>query len=305
LKLGSSVRKDDISCQSEILALAYGWADAVGIRFAQVFRSAFVTNFVLASFAVIVAATSLLFAHEKKHLFVSIELGLIAVVLANTIVGRWQAWHQRWFEPREVAERLRTALALWTLGTRPTSFLGQEPAWTGWYARAIVREQYLRSGALDENGLSAARAVLLALLADQCGYHHTSAVRMRKLERRLEKFGLLLFGATVLTAMIFLLVARLAEVPEAGAFLITALAAGLPTLATASYGIRIIGDFEGIARRSERTHEALKQLIEAVNHDPLTLDRLRARARGASEAMLGDISSWRIAAESRSLNIPG
>jgi hypothetical protein len=99
--------------------------------------------------------------------------------------------------------------------------------------------------------------------------------------------------------------ASFVEASEMGAFALTALGAGLPALATASYGIRVIGDFEGIAHRSERTREALTQLIGAIKHDPLTLDRLRSRARGAAEAMLGDVSTWRIAAESRSLNIPG
>src|SRR5215831_2783291 len=129
-----------------VVALAYGWADAVGIRFAQVFRSAFVTNFLFASIAVVVAATSLLFDHDEKPVFVSIELVLIVTVLINTRIGRSHGWHQRWFESREVAERLRIAPVLWTLGIRPTSFSGQEPAWTGWYARAIAREQGLRSG---------------------------------------------------------------------------------------------------------------------------------------------------------------
>jgi hypothetical protein len=305
LKLCPSIPSGELQREPSVLALAYGWADAVGIRFAEAFRSAFVLNFLFASLAVVAVVTSLVFAHEKKYLFVSVELLLIGVVLINTMVGRLRAWHQRWFEPREVAERLRIALALWTLGTRPKSFFGREPAWTGWYARALVREQSLRSTVLDETELSAARTVLLALLADQCAYHHTTAVRMGKLERRLERFGLLLFFLTALTAVIFLLASHLVEVNERAAFFVTVLAASLPALATATYGIRVIGDFEGIARRSERTHEALKKLIDAINHDPLTLDRLRARARGAAEAMLGDVSSWRIAAESRSLNIPG
>jgi hypothetical protein len=310
LRLGASASEGQSPGEPAVVALAYGWADAIGIRFAQKFRSAFVTNFLLASMAVVVAASSLLFDHEKKPFFVSVELLLILAVLINTIVGRWRRWQQRWFEPREVAERLRIARALWTLGTRPKSFSGEEPAWTGWYVRAIVREQNLRTGLLDEYALSLSRSVLLALLHDQCTYHCTTATRMEKLETRLELIGSFLFGATALTAVIFLSVVGIIGIHEAvkyesKVFLVTALAAGLPALATASYGIRLIGDFEGIARRSERTHKALKQLIEVINHDPLTLDHLRARARGAAEAMLGDVSSWRIAAESRGLNIPG
>jgi hypothetical protein len=50
-----------------ILGRAYGWADAVGVRFGQVFRSAFVTNFVLAAFAVVAAALSLVW-HDPGEL---------------------------------------------------------------------------------------------------------------------------------------------------------------------------------------------------------------------------------------------
>jgi hypothetical protein len=84
-----------------------------------------------------------------------------------------------------------------------------------------------------------------------------------------------------------------------------ALSAILPTFATATYGIRVIGDFEGIAKRSERTFESLDAHIAALRHDPPDLDILRRRARAAGDAMLGDLASWRLAAESRGLAIPG
>jgi len=87
--------------------------------------------------------------------------------------------------------------------------------------------------------------------------------------------------------------------------LLSAIAAGLPALATATYGIRVIGDFEGVARRSERTHMALETVIKAIGKDTLDLALLRARARSAADIMLGDVSSWRLAAESRTLAIPG
>lgn len=309
LKLGG-IAKDENGRGPSILADGFGWADAIALRFAQIFRCAVVVNFTFASIAVIFAASSLLFEHHEKLYFVLFELFLIVVVWVNTVVGRQLAWHPRWFEAREVAERLRSALAQWTLGIRPNSFTGPEPAWTGWYVRAICREQSFRSGTLDEKGLSAARATLLGLLDAQCEYHRAAAFEMAKLERRLEHFGLALFGATALTALSVLLLIVLSSlsivhVTETEPTWVTVLAVGLPALATATYGIRVIGDFEGIARRSERTHTALMRAIEAVNQDPLALDHLRARAQSAAEAMLGDVSGWRIAAEGRSLNIPG
>jgi hypothetical protein len=83
------------------------------------------------------------------------------------------------------------------------------------------------------------------------------------------------------------------------------LSVALPALATASYGVRMIGDLEGIARRSERTHTKLDQIIKAIEQDSDDISLLRARARAAADAMLGDVSSWRLSAESRRLAIPG
>ena len=142
------------------LAGAYGWADAVGFHYAQVFRSAFVMNFVWAALAVVAGSASLL-VHEMETQAAfpglgwwlehppALELLLIGAVVLNTIYGWMRQWHGRWVEAREVAERLRTALPLWALGLRPAFFPGEEPAWTGWYARAVVRMQGLRAGNLN------------------------------------------------------------------------------------------------------------------------------------------------------------
>jgi hypothetical protein len=113
---------------------------------------------------------------------------------------------------------------------------------------------------------------------------------------------LALFVATALTALLVLILTGLHrhEPPW-----LPVLAVALPVLATATYGIRVIGDFEGVARRSERTEAALERAIKAIANDPVSLDHLRARVQSAAEAMLGDVAGWRIAAEGRSLNIPG
>jgi hypothetical protein len=292
---------------------AYAWADAVGQRFAQVFRSAFVVNFLVAALAVAAALASLL---ASQLYSVAAEIALIFFVVINTSLGRYRGWHSRWVEPREVAERLRVAAMHWILGIRPRVFAGEEPAWTGWYARAIIRAQPPRSCHFRREQVDGARQATINILQDQCKYHQTTARRMKTLERRLEWIGLTLFVLTVLVALDHLLfregllhcaLTTLGfhlghEVANHAAIFLSAV---LPAFATATYGIRVIGDFEGIARRSERTHESLNGHIMALRQDPPSLDVLRRRARAAGEAMLGDVSSWRLAAESRGLAIPG
>ena len=314
--------------QTSVLATAFGWSDAWGVWLAQVFRSAFVMNFSLAALAVVAAAVSLIgtdidelialhgprdmvemsreFAQHKLP-FVLIELVLILLVVGVTAAGFLRGWHHRWLETREVAERLRIAFPLWALGLRPTAFPVEEPAWTGWYTRSIVREQGMRPATLDTAGLRQSQATLRGVLSDQCSYHHNTAGRMEKMEKRLESAGLLLFILTLfaLIAFFFTVVAHV-WLPMRMSLAVTGIAAGFPALATATFGIRVIGDFDGIARRSKRTSLVLQGIIDAIDaEDPPSLAALRGRARAGSDVMLGDVSSWRLAAESRTLAIPG
>jgi hypothetical protein len=295
------------------LAEATGWASAVSGYFAQVFRSAYVANFVLGALAVVSAAVSLLF--KDKLPFAFAEALFIVLVIANTVLGSMFHWHRRWIESREVGERLRVSTSLWSLALRPAYFRGEEPSWPGFYARAFTRQLGMRQGALRGEGLATAREVLLALLVDQCRYNAATAERMSKLERRLERFGLALFiltafvaldhlfGGHMLHALLGLILPHEAGVE--GEHVAITLGAALPALATASYGIRVIGDFEGVARRAEQTEEALEHLRRAVETDPPDLGLLRARALETADILLGDLSSWRLAAESRRLALPG
>jgi hypothetical protein len=296
------------------LAGPYGWADAIAIYFAQCFRSAFVKNFLFAALAVTAAATGasalMMDADEWwQRGAVMAEIFLIIFVVVNTVSGHRSHWHHRWVEAREVAERLRVALPLWTLGLRPASFPGEEPTWTGWYARALVRTQGMRAGDLSIGALADERTVLLRLLAGQCDYNQANARRMHWMERVLEYAGICLLVATFAVLCDHYFGGPLAQFTLCGILRAhvasTWLSAALPALATASYGIRVIGDFEGTFQRAERTHRQLDQLIAAIMQDPPDFTLMRARARSAADAMLGDVASWRLSAESRGLAIPG
>src|SRR5204863_8758085 len=124
-----------------------------------------------AAIAVVLAALSLL--TPPKWFFVTAEVMCICAVLVNTMVGHRRDWHRRWVQPREVAERLRVALPLWALCTRPVSFPGEEPSWIGWYVRALVRQLGLRSGSLIGEQWTKAKESVTLLLIGQCEYHMT------------------------------------------------------------------------------------------------------------------------------------
>ena len=323
IRAAGPVVQDADGGQIALIAEAYGWADAIGIWCAQIFRGAFLMNFMFAAAAVVVASVGVLFSEHgspfadggiaakllTRQNLIGAEIVLIAFVVLNTSLGRRWRWQHRWVEAREIAERLRAALPLWALGLRPAFFPGEEPSWTGWYTRAIVRMQGMRSGVLNPAGIADARVLLLALLTSQCNYNFKNSERMEKLERRLERIGLALFVATAAIAIDHfnnsqIMHCLIGSRPLADELEIW-LSAALPSLATATYGVRVIGDFEGAKRRSEHTYLTLDRLTQALNADHINLATLRARARSAADVLLGDVASWRLAAESRGLAIPG
>ncbi|MCP4383493.1 MAG: hypothetical protein GY798_19100 [Hyphomicrobiales bacterium] len=290
------------------VAKAFGTADAVAVRQAQIFRGAYVSKFFFAAMVVITAAASLvgqqLFGWETWLLAV-LQIGFVGLVLINTSLGRSRDWHGRWRDAREAAERIRGAIPLWLLGEVEDNGRSTGPAWPAWYTRAHLRALGLRPGALDRKPLEAARQVLIALADGQSGYHQATARLMTRIEKRLVRIGQVLFAATFLLGAANLVLALVGlDLPFNWRYAMIGLTAAMPALGSATFGIRLIGDFEGAADRSARVAETLDTIAAALRQDPAQLAVLRARARSLAGAMLGDVSHWRMATETRKLINP-
>jgi hypothetical protein len=287
------------------LADAYGIADGLAVRYAQIFRGAYASKFLFSGLTVVTAAIALvgrlLFDWNAWPLAI-LQIVFIALVMVNTKVGRKRDWHGRWRESREVAERLRAAIPLWLLGESRHDATGTEPTWPGWYARAHLRALGLWSGSLDRARLEAVRQALSGLADDQRDYHTGVAALMRRVERRMLKIGQILFGITMLIGAVNLILAIIGvELPFAWHYVLVGFTAALPALGTAIFGIRLIGDFAGVAERSARTAATMASIGSALRRDPPDLAVLRSRAAATADAMLGDMSHWRMATETRKL----
>jgi hypothetical protein len=139
----------------------------------------------------------------------------------------------------------------------------------------------------------------------QCSYHAHNADLMRGVERRIEHIGYALIGLTALFAIINVIVSlSWPDVPAKWNYLLMGLPAALPALAAATFGIRLIGDFEGVAARDDRTSATLSNLVDALQQDRPDLALLRSRARSIVDALLGDLSHWQMTTESRKLVEP-
>lgn len=284
------------------LEAAFAWWDRAAVGAAQAFRSAVIVNFVLAALAVVLAAGSLLAGHAK-WLFVAVEILTILLLLANTKAARKQNWQDRWLESREVAELLRVVSIRRMVGIGRLSGAAGT-GWTGRYVAAHSRAAPPLSLDLCEPHAAAAPAI--AEVREQAEWNAATARRMHHVSHVIERFGEVLF-ALVLVACVGWLALYLAR-PELATLLkypLTALTAGLPAIATGSYGIRVIIDFEGIAERSHRIADRLGALLARVEAPDLNAEGLAAFARGASATMIADVAAWRLLAEGRRLTIPG
>lgn len=286
---------------------AFAWTDGLAQRYAQMFRSAYIANFVLAALAIVTAAASIVgtsVAHWPKWPFVLAEIVFIVAIIANTSSGRRSAWRDRWLESRRAAEELRAALLLWLVGIKSTA--GDDSSWAGWYARANGRMLGLRDANMDAAGLDDTAATIAATVNDQIAYHAANERRMHLLDHRLEKIGAAFFFTTLLVAVAYVAGVFLSlHLPHGWPYLVTALTVGLPAIGAAAFGIRMIGDFADSARRSHAARLALTEVAARLSSTSGRWSDVQAAAVAASDAMLGDVERWRVAAKARELELPG
>jgi hypothetical protein len=285
------------------LQAAFNWWDDVAIHAAQAFRSAVIVNFALASLAVLLAAVSLL-AEELKWLFVVAEVATILLLLANAMSANRNRGQERWLESREVAELLRVCTLLRSVGVGRGIADPGPGGRLGWYAGAFARSASLEHADLSDP--AAAAAPLTAEIRSQADWNRSTSRRMHLAAKRIERFGEVLFVAVLGAAIGWLVLDMVAEsAAHRLRFVVTAITAGFPAVATASYGIRVILDFEGIAQRTGRIGSGLDALLARWAAETPSAARLQEFARDAADIMLGDIAAWRLLTEGRRLTIPG
>ena len=282
---------------------AFLWWDHAAIQAAQAFRSAVIVNFALAALAVVLAASSLL-ASSYKWIFVTAELITILLLLTNAWHAGRMRWQERWLESRQVAELLRVCNLLRHVGVGRGIGNPGTGGSNGWYAGAIARSCPLEPVNLTDP--KAASEVVVSEVRDQADWNESTSHRMHLAAHRIERFGEVLFVLVVAAAAGWLLAYFLVKhEAEDYKYLLTTVTAGFPAVATASYGIRIILDFEGVSGRAKKIADGLHGLIREWEAGPHNSQGLQDFARGATDIMLGDVAAWRLLAEGRRLTIPG
>jgi hypothetical protein len=285
------------------LAEAFSWWDNAAIRAAQAFRSAVIVNFSLAALAVVLAASGVI-AGPYKWVFVVAEIITILLLLVNAMSASRLRWQDRWLESRQVAELLRVCSMLRSVGIGRGIADPGEGGSNGWYASAIARSCPIDTINLTDPLMSA--KPLIEEVRDQAGWNAATSHRMHLAAHRIERFGEVLFGAVLASSAGWLILYFASpDLSDKFKYALTTVTAGLPAVATASYGIRIILDFEGIAGRTNQIAIGLNALLTHWEAGPKTSLKLQEFARRAADIMLSDVAAWRLLAEGRRLTIPG
>jgi len=304
----------------------------VAVHYSNIYRSTYVTNFLLAALSVLLGLVALLDwdSSALKVVAISLEPLVIVVIIAVVVRGKSARWHERWLEARTVAEALRPTRLMAMIGATPSALpvgAGQNEgdAWTSWYIRATWRELGPPSGVQDPDSLRsilrvAATEEIGDLNSGQRGYHHRNHHLMEKIEHGLHRAGTFCFIVTLLSGLtyLFLYGLYLVHLSQIYKFVYleykpwaTLLGAALPAFGAAFFGIGAVGDFKTAARQSDQTEKTLRgvrSLIDKMVADSSThLSRAQAETAlvKVTEALSADIRVWRLVYSQREINLPG
>ena len=312
--VASEITVRQVDGDPPISAFSYAWANFLAVHYAQLFRSGHVTNYLLSALAVVLALSGLLFPAAKIVLVLA-ELGIIALLFANTRAGTRGEWHRKWLQYRYLAETLRplTYCKLTGLvgppfrsgsGCDPLHRQGR-PDWTRWYAAAVWREMAWPSGTQTPATVrELAERMTAEQLLPQASYHLANAERMTKLDHQLHRIGNLLMGGVIASCLLYLLgYLLLPDRTTALTHAIVVLTAGLPAIGAAVFGLRGHGEHLLAASRSAQTAAALTASAERLRRASRS-DQLAVELEISAAIMLSDLNEWNATYRERSLKIP-
>jgi len=289
--------------------LHYAWADKLANHFANLYRSSFLTNYLLAACAVLFALRGF-FAGRAPDLWVSLELSSIMLIIAITMLGRSRSWHERWIDYRSLAEKLRQMRFLFLIGRHskkeriPERSLRGVPrmTWVDWHFQSVVREAGMLHAKLDHSYCVAYRKLLIEYeITSQIRYHAHNSRQNKRIDHRLQMLATGLFFGTLVVCSAHLIDRNLNH----RSFLVQ-LAAILPAFGAAVHGINSQGDFRNVARRSADVNKWLSDILTRLRMagDELSSEALGNFAEEAAGVMGADLLDWRVDFQEKPLVFP-
>lgn len=306
---------------ASVILQRFAWADGVSARLSDLYRGGMTMNFLLAPLAIVGGIAYLPFASsDEKWVFALIELVLLCTIVVITLCGQKKRWHGRWFESRRVAEYLRHAPILLTLGvTRPPGRWpqGTETSWPEWYARHTLREVGLPRVVITQDYLrTAMRELLHAHVIGQRDYHLGKAKRLAAVHHNLDKLSEALFSLALVSVSIYLVwklgytYHKLPHMTDHQSYFFTFLGVLLPTFGGAIAGIRYFGDFERFSAISSVTAEKLHgvhlRIEQLLDESCGAIDYGHAAdlAHATDDVVVSEIENWQAVFGGKHVTVP-
>ncbi|WOI52919.1 hypothetical protein [Parvularcula sp. LCG005] len=304
----------------------YQHADEAAVRYGNVYRSSYYSNYFLSAAAVFLALLEVGLGMGKT-LWISLELAVIVVILMTTVRGRKGRWHEKWLDYRQLTESLRRYVSVFAAGgALPFAHdeghdrqRSGETDWTRWYFRATVRELGMTGASLTPAfKRDLIQEVIDKEIRPQIDYHTRNESNKHHLGHRLHKLGEYAFYGTLAVCVGYLLLVVLSkqewahwayELKKAVKGWVTVLTGFLPAFGAALFGIRVQGELGAIAKRSasmaselRQTEAALQRLLEQDDPDVGDMRRLIVRATSIA---LSENAGWRSVYQYKPLDLPG
>ena len=327
----------------ERLSSHYAWADRLATYYAEVYRSAFVFNYLTGGFAVLFAFLSYVTHTRNFHSYEAYanKVGAIAnvaefitivAIIFVTWYGNHRRWHERWIDYRLLGEQLRQQRFLMPLARvlpsapgMPVYVSDDDPnnSWMQWHFRAIVRAAGMVGMRFDDAYLRAVCLFVRSLFAKtedidgQIEYHQGNADRLERADSSLHAAGYVLFGLALFGCSLHLLnyCRQWLSEPVFGheggvALFLTFLTVVGPAFGGALTAIRFQGEFERVIERSRAMKGQLEKIsVELGNCQSggakPSSEALGEIATSGAQLMVSEVLDWRTVFLARPLGLPG
>jgi len=301
----------------------YLWADRLADFYANVYRSAFVFNYLMSAFAVLFAFLAFLVAPDNhlaegnhtgaQYLFTFAEVITLVAIMLVTSIGTRRHWHERWIDYRLLAEHLRQTQFLMALGRAPASVF-RAPTnssncdphhnWMYWHLQAIFRHSGMIRLKLDRNYLQTVRSFLNESIRGQINYHERNAKVIESLNHRMHIIGMGLFFLAFVSALLHFVIHE----PPWPTVLTTLTIVG-PSFGAALAAIRSQGEFDRLMKSSRAMSSQLESFSGrltgvSLDNEDLSSVRLSELAVEGTQLMVKDVLSWRLVVEEKPLDLP-
>jgi len=306
----------------------YAWPDKRGDLYADAYRSTYILTYLLSATAVLVALLPMAMGWKDtgELVCVAIEFVFLTTILLLLWAARKWNWHERWIEYRLLAELVRQLRILIPLGGgRPfprvppylEGYGSLTQTWMYWHMRAIARSTGIPGKKVTSQYVRDCLDYVASLVDGQLGFHQNNETRSENIAHRLHVTAIILFGLTIVSIAIHLMLELSGHVPSMHGLhdvlpdgihpilvrWLVFFSATLPAFGAALAGISNQGEFARLAKRSAAMADSFERFSAQIaalrsGQSPYQgapkLTQVAPLAGKIAEVMVDEVSDWRV-----------